>query len=63
MIYVTLSVQSATAIARAQAAGILWELNDREIGSMTFSGLPGAPGVAIGNAIIVYPLADLEAVP
>ncbi len=60
---VTLSVQLATAIARAQAAGILWELNDREIGSMTFSGLPGAPGVAIGNAIIVYPLADLEAVP
>lgn len=60
---VTLSVQLATAIAHAQAVGVLWELNDREIESKTFSGLPGAPGVAIGTAVIVYPLADLEAVP
>ncbi|MBA2654302.1 MAG: phosphoenolpyruvate--protein phosphotransferase [Gammaproteobacteria bacterium] len=60
---VTLSVQLASAIAHAQAVGILWELNDRDIESKTFSGLPGAPGVAIGTAVIVYPLADLDAVP
>jgi phosphotransferase system enzyme I (PtsP) len=60
---VTLSVQLATAIAHAQAVGILWEISDRDISSKTFSGLPGAPGVAIGQAVIVYPLADIEAVP
>lgn len=60
---VTLSMQLAAAIAHAQAVGILWELSDREIESKTFSGLPGAPGVAIGTAVIVYPLADLDAVP
>lgn len=60
---VTLSVQLATAIAHAQAAGVLWDLSDRTVVAKTFSGLPGAPGVAIGTAVIVYPLADLEAVP
>lgn len=60
---VTLSVQLATAIAHAQVAGVLWDLSDRQIIAKTFSGLPGAPGVAIGTAVIIYPLADLEAVP
>lgn len=60
---VTLSVQLATAIAHAQAIGVLWELNERDIVCKTFSGLPGAPGVAVGTAVIVYPLADLDAVP
>jgi phosphotransferase system, enzyme I, PtsP len=60
---ITLSVQLATAIANAQTVGVLWELNDRDIDAKTFSGLPGAPGVAIGTAVVVYPLADLDAVP
>lgn len=60
---VTLSVQLATAIAHAQVAGVLWDLSDSQIIAKTFSGLPGAPGVAIGTAVIIYPLADLEAVP
>jgi phosphotransferase system enzyme I (PtsP) len=60
---VTLSVQLATAIAHAQAMGILWEISDLEIPSKTFSGLPGSPGVAIGTAVVIYPLADLESVP
>lgn len=60
---VTISAQLAAAIAHAQVAGVLWELNDVQIESKTFSGLPGAPGVAIGTAVIVYPLADLDAVP
>src|SRR5262245_39218830 len=59
---ITLSVQLATVIANAQTVGILWELNDRDIDAKTFSGLPGAPGVAIGTAVVVYPLADLDAV-
>lgn len=59
---VTLSVQLATAIAHAQAVGILWDVTDHEI-PKTFSGLPGAPGVAIGTAVVIYPLADLDAVP
>ncbi len=60
---VTLSVQLATAIAHAQAVGTLWELNNIEIDAKTYSGLPGAPGVAVGTVIVVYPLADLESVP
>jgi phosphotransferase system, enzyme I, PtsP len=60
---VTLSVQLATAIAHAQSVGILWEMGDRDITSKTFSGLPGAPGVALGTAVVVYPLADLDSVP
>lgn len=60
---VTLSAQLAAAIAHAQAVGALWELNNRTVDSKTFSGLPGAPGVAIGTGVIVYPLADLDAVP
>jgi phosphotransferase system, enzyme I, PtsP len=61
---VTLSVQLAGIIAHAQAKGMLWEINDdHAMTSKTFSGLPGAPGVAIGTAVIVYPLADLESVP
>jgi phosphotransferase system enzyme I (PtsP) len=58
-----LSMQLATAIAHIPTTGVLWELNDVDIGPKTFSGLPGGPGVAIGTAVIVYPLADLEAVP
>jgi phosphotransferase system enzyme I (PtsP) len=58
-----LSMQLATAIAHVPTTGVLWELSDVDIGPKTFSGLPGGPGIAIGTAVIVYPLADLEAVP
>jgi phosphotransferase system enzyme I (PtsP) len=33
------------------------------VGGAILVGIPGSQGVAIGNAVVVYPLADLEAVP
>lgn len=60
---VTLSAQLAAAIAHAQATGVLWQNDNKGIEGKTFSGLSGAPGVGIGNGVVIYPLADLDAVP
>ncbi len=60
---VTLSAQLAGVIAHAQVTGAV------EMGALTgagpakISGVPGAPGVAIGTAVVVSPGADLYAVP
>ncbi|SMF55054.1 phosphotransferase system, enzyme I, PtsP [Alteromonadaceae bacterium Bs31] len=58
---VTMSAQLAAVIAHAEATGAL-----RTIGPKTevrFMGVPGASGVAIGEAVVVAPLADLKSVP
>lgn len=64
---ITLSAQLAGAIAHAQAAGVLTELkkrkNSRSGKDSVLNGLPGSPGIAIGKVVVVYPLADLDAVP
>ncbi len=61
---VTLAAQLSGAIAHAEASGGLNALNEtRTGGDIAFKGLPGAPGVSIGRAVIVYPAADLAAVP
>lgn len=60
---VTLSAQLAGAIAHAEATGVLSELRSGERKNTSFDGLPGAPGISIGKAVVVYPLADLNAVP
>jgi phosphotransferase system enzyme I (PtsP) len=60
---VTLSAQLAGAIAHAQATGMLAELKRGIRKDTVLSGLPGAPGIAIGKAVVIYPLADLDAVP
>src|SRR5579871_4840351 len=61
---ITLSAQLAGAIAHAQATGVLAELKKRGgRKEMVLNGIPGAPGVAIGTVVVVYPLADLDAVP
>ena len=62
---ITLSAQLATVIAHAEATGELTRLlepNKRFEGTI-LAGLPCARGVGIGQAVIVYPLADLDAVP
>jgi len=62
----TLAVQLASEIARAKARGIVGELGSkrrRKKAAAVFSGLSGAPGVAIGTAVVVYPPANLDAVP
>ena len=58
---VTMSAQLASVIAHAEATGALGS-----IGSNTesrFTGIPGAPGVAIGRCVVSSPLADLKSVP
>ncbi len=63
---ITLSAQLSGAIAHALAIGDISVFNKtleappREV---TLNGIAGAPGVAIGTAIVVYPLANLSAVP
>lgn len=61
---VTLAAQLAGAIAHAEATGGYARLL-QEVGGVAFSlkGLPGAPGVAIGKAWVVYPPANLDAIP
>ncbi len=61
---VTLAAQLAGAITHAGASGEFSNLlaASGDV-SMTLNGLPGAPGVAIGQALVVYPSANLDVVP
>lgn len=60
----TLSVLLANRLAQAYAKG--QRLSDGKKGrrqEQIYSGLPGSPGVGIGTAQVVFPEADLDAVP
>lgn len=61
---VTLAAQLAGPISHAKATGGVAQLL-HEVGATSFmlAGLPGAPGVAVGPASVVYPPAVLERVP
>jgi phosphotransferase system enzyme I (PtsP) len=61
---VTLAAQLAGAITHAQASGELLALQQQKEAPTRFlKGLPGAGGVALGEAVVVYPPADLNAIP
>jgi phosphotransferase system enzyme I (PtsP) len=65
---VTLAAQLASTIAYAKASGLVHSpehLNEQRAESRErfLEGLPGAPGVATGTAVVVYPPMDLAAVP
>lgn len=61
---VTLAAQLAGAIIHAEATGGFARLIKQVSGAaFTLKGLPGAPGVAIGQALVVYPPANLDATP
>ncbi|MFK7830027.1 MAG: phosphoenolpyruvate--protein phosphotransferase [Congregibacter sp.] len=62
---VTMSAQLGGVIAHAVVTGDVHYGSDQgDAGVSTrFSGVPGAPGVAIGKAVVVSPAADLYAVP
>ena len=63
---ITVAAQLAGAIAHAQVSGEMDspnELDKRIVDSRPIIGLAGAPGVAMGTARVVYPLADIDAVP
>lgn len=65
---VTLAAQLASIIERAESSGELSQLKPFKpkipsINDNMIHGIPSVPGIAIGQAVMVYPLADLDAVP
>ncbi|MDT8451739.1 MAG: phosphoenolpyruvate--protein phosphotransferase [Gammaproteobacteria bacterium] len=61
---VTLAAQLAGAISHAEKMGELTKLlTDTNHDSFILKGLSGSPGIAIGEAVIVFPPANLDAVP
>jgi phosphotransferase system enzyme I (PtsP) len=62
---VTVSAQLAGVIAHSEATGVIsgLSLTGQEARDVSFNGVPGAPGVAIGTGVVVYPVADLDLVP
>ncbi len=59
---VTMSAQLAGVIAHAEATGVVVAVGERPT-QAKFVGVSGAPGVAIGEAVVIAPLADLRSVP
>ncbi|MGB5540314.1 MAG: phosphoenolpyruvate--protein phosphotransferase [Gammaproteobacteria bacterium] len=61
---VTLAAQLAGAITHAGASGEITSalVRSKKV-SAALRGLPGSPGVAIGQAMVVYPPANLDAIP
>jgi phosphotransferase system enzyme I (PtsP) len=61
---VTIASQLAGAIAHAEAVGGIAGLGNGHNGPVRrMEGLPGAPGVSIGQAVVIYPATDLEGIP
>jgi len=59
---VTMSAQLAGVIAHARVTGSV-QLAQRDTAGTRIQGIAGAPGVAIGRAVVVSPEADLYAIP
>jgi len=60
----TIAAQLAGAIAHADVRGEIQPFTETPGGkNRPIIALPGAPGVGIGTAVVVYPMADLDAVP
>jgi len=68
---ITLAAQLGGIIAHAEATGELAQLTKpktsslkkNELTQLALSGIASVPGVAIGSAVVVYPPADIDAVP
>ena len=62
---VTLATQLAAIIAHAEATGVVVNSYGaaHRNSEITYSGIPGAPGVAIGTGVVVFPLMDLDVIP
>ncbi len=65
---ITIAAQLAGGIAHAEASGGVNGLHYNSAPASPaenrpLQGLPGAPGVGIGTAVVVYPPADLDAIP
>ncbi len=59
---VTMSAQLAGVIAHAQVTGAV-PSDDSAVAAARFTGVAGAPGIAIGTVVVASPGADLYAVP
>lgn len=63
----TVAAQLAAAIVHAEASGGIDGLkqnkNEKDYKAKPINGLPGAPGVAMGIAVVMYPPADIDAIP
>lgn len=60
---VTMSAQLAAVIAHARVTGAVLADARSASAPAKIGGVPGAPGIAIGTAVVVSPIADLYAVP
>ncbi|MDO9371243.1 MAG: GAF domain-containing protein, partial [Gammaproteobacteria bacterium] len=61
---VTIAAQLAGGIAHARVSGGINGLSQhRQYQGRAIEGLAGAPGVGIGQALVVYPPTDLDAIP
>lgn len=68
---ITLAAQLGGIIAHAEATGELAQLTQPkpvgtekvDLAPMALTGVGSVPGVGIGTAVVVYPLADIDAVP
>jgi len=59
----TVAAQLAGAIAHAEVSGGIARLVTDICDGVSLAGLPGSAGVGIGTGLVVYPPADLDAVP
>lgn len=62
---VTISAQLASVIAHTEITRVIESktITGEAAQDITFRGVAGAPGVAIGHSVVVFPMADLDAVP
>ena len=62
---VTISAQLASVIAHSEATSFMAGISPtgKQATDVAFKGVAGAPGVAIGKSVVIFPLADLDAVP
>lgn len=61
---ITIAAQLAGAIAHADASGELENIDAaNRVDSKAFRGQPGAPGITMGHAVLMYPFADIHAIP
>lgn len=63
---VTMAAQLGGVLAHAEATGEICSLfkeDKKLLQDISFQGIASAPGIAIGQVVVAYPFADLEAVP
>lgn len=62
---ITLSAQLAGVIAHAESTGAIegFSPSGHKVSDTVFPGVSGSSGVAIGQAVVVFPLADLNQIP